>query len=107
MTPSYVCFDSWYSGLDNLKAIRSHGWHWLTRFKSNRAVNPDDTGNRQIYLLTIPPEGLIVHLKGYGMVKIFVTLNAHQEEARFWATSDLSMTAAKREELASEALFHR
>src|SRR5579862_2826078 len=32
--PHYVCFDSWYSGLDNLKAVRDYGWHWLARFKS-------------------------------------------------------------------------
>src|SRR5215210_8774923 len=39
--PGYVAFDSWYSGLANLKAIRAHGWHWLTRLKANRQVNPD------------------------------------------------------------------
>lgn len=109
--PEYVCFDSWYSGLENLKAIRSHGWHWLTRFKSNRAVDPDGTGNRQIYLLTIPSEGLVVHLRGYGFVKVFVTLDANQENARFWATSDLMMTEAKRQQSAAQALaieeYHR
>ena len=40
-----------------------------------------------------------------------MTLNDHQEEARFWATSDLSMTEEKRARLASEALgieeYHR
>lgn len=109
--PQYVCFDSWYSGLDNLKAIRAHGWHWLTRFKSNRAVDPDDTGNRQIYLLDIPPEGKVVHLRGYGFVKVFVTLDENQEEARFWASSDLTMTEPLRQQLAAEALvieeYHR
>jgi putative transposase len=29
-TPSCVCFDSWYSGLANLKLIRSFEWRWLT-----------------------------------------------------------------------------
>ncbi len=110
-TPTYVCFDSWYSGLDNLKAIRSHGWHWLTRFKSNRAVDPDGTGNRQIYLLSIAAEGRIVHLRGYGMVKVFVTLDPDQEDARFWATSDLTMTEPTRQQTAREALaieeYHR
>jgi hypothetical protein len=42
--PACVVFDSWYSGLDNLKLIRSFGWVWLTRLKSNRKVNPDRTG---------------------------------------------------------------
>ncbi len=108
---AYVCFDSWYSGLDNLKAIRNHGWHWLTRFKSNRALDPDGTGNRQIYLLAIPPEGLVVHLRGYGMVRVFVEVSDDLEDVAFWASSDLSMTAQEREQVASEALaieeYHR
>jgi DDE superfamily endonuclease len=29
--PRYVAFDSWYSSLANLKAIRNHGWQWFTR----------------------------------------------------------------------------
>ena len=61
--PRYVCSDSAYSGLANLKAIRNYGWHWLMRFKSNRAVDPDDTGNCQIYLVNIPKEGRLVHLR--------------------------------------------
>jgi putative transposase len=44
--PSCVLFDSWYSASpNNLKKIRSFGWHWLTRFKSDRLVNPDGKGN--------------------------------------------------------------
>jgi hypothetical protein len=109
--PDYVCFDSWYSGLDNLKAIRDHGWHWLTRLKSNRAVDPDDTGNRQIYLLAIPTEGLVVHLRGYGMIRVFALVSSDMEEAAFWATSDLSMSEAVRKQVADQALaieeYHR
>jgi putative transposase len=110
-SPDYVSFDSWYSGLDNLKAVRNHGWHWLTRFKSNRAVDPDDTGNRQIYLLPLPPEGLVVHLRGYGMIRVFAIVSEDMEEVAFWATSDLSMTEAKRQQVADEAFaieeYHR
>ena len=39
--PEFILFDTWYAGLDNLKLIRSFGWHFLTRLKSNRHVNPD------------------------------------------------------------------
>ncbi len=34
--PEYVCFDSWYSSVENLKLIRSYRWHWVTRLRSNR-----------------------------------------------------------------------
>ena len=104
-TPEYVCFDSWYSGLPNLKAIRDKGWHWLTRLKSNRLVNLDRQGQGYIRDLPLPPEGAEVYLKGYGLVKVFVTLDVNQEHPQFWATSDLSMTETKRKRIASEALF--
>ena len=33
--PECVLFDSWYSGMDNLKIICDLGWTWLTRLKMN------------------------------------------------------------------------
>ena len=102
-TPRSVCFDSWYSGLPNLKAIHKHGWQWLTRFKSNRAVDPDDTGNRPLYLLTIPPEGKVVHLRGYGLIRVFVLVSEDMQDVQFWATSDLNMTEAQRQQRATQA----
>ena len=109
-TPRLVAFDSWYAGLGNLKAVRGHGWHWLTRFKSNRLVNPDDTGNVPIQTLLIPPAGLVVHLKGYGFVRVFRTV-ALDGDAEHWATSDLAMTEAERAEWARQAfgieVYHR
>jgi DDE superfamily endonuclease len=108
--PRLVAFDSWYAGLDNLKAVRGHGWHWFTRFKSNRLVNPDDTGNVPIETLSIPPEGLVAHLKGYGFVRVFRTV-APDGDAEYWATSDLSMPEAERAEWAQQAfgieVYHR
>lgn len=110
-SPRYVCFDSWYSGIDNLKAVRSHGWHWLTRLKSNRMIDPDRTGNRQIYLVNIPPEGAIVHLRAYGFIKVFVRVSEDMEHVEFWATSDLTMTEETRQQVAAHALsieeYHR
>ena len=44
LRPNYVTFDSWYAGLDNLKHVRKQKMHFLTRIKSNRAVNPDRSG---------------------------------------------------------------
>jgi hypothetical protein len=36
--PALVCFDSWYGSIDNLKLVRSLGWHFLTRLKANRQI---------------------------------------------------------------------
>jgi hypothetical protein len=68
LTPEMVVADSWYSSLDNLKSIRSHGWDWVMGLKSNRLVNKPHI---QLCKLDIPDEGLEVHLKGYGWIKIF------------------------------------
>jgi hypothetical protein len=108
--PEMLLFDGWYASLENLKAIRGYEWHWLTRLKGNRLVNPDDTGNVPIATLSIPAEGLVVHLKGYGFVRVFRTV-ATDGDAEHWATSDLSMTEADREEWARQAfgieVYHR
>ena len=69
--PELVAFDSWYSSLENLKQVRNLKWQWLTQLKSNRMVDPNDAGNLPISLVVIPMHGLIVHLKGYGFIKVF------------------------------------
>jgi putative transposase len=46
--PECVLFDSWYASLENLKAVRSYGWAWLTRLKRDRQVNPDGSGAVQV-----------------------------------------------------------
>jgi hypothetical protein len=38
-------------------------------------VNPDRSGNVQVDSLQIPEEGLVVHLKGFGMIKVFRTVS--------------------------------
>jgi putative transposase len=108
--PQVVLFDGWYASLENLKALRGYEWHWLTRFKSNRLVNPDDTGNVPIETVSIPREGRVVHLKGYGFVRVFRTV-AKDGDAEYWATSHQEMTEAERKEWARQAfgieVYHR
>ncbi len=99
--PRLVAFDSWYRSLEHLKTIRHYGWRWLTRLKGNRQVNPDGTGNRAVQAADISAAGTVVHLKGYGMIRVFriVTPNGDTE---YWATNDLTMTPIERERLADQ-----
>lgn len=60
--PRMALFDSWYSGKDNLKAVRGHGWTFLTQLRSNRHVNLDRTGNRPVSEVPISASGTVVHL---------------------------------------------
>jgi putative transposase len=113
--PRYVCFDGWYASLENLKAVRGHEWHFLTRLKHNRQVNPgengpDDAGNIAVSEVVIPAEGHRVHLKGYGFVRVF-RIVAQNGDKEHWATSDLKMVEADRAELARQVFaienYHR
>jgi DDE superfamily endonuclease len=89
--PRLVGFDSWYASLKNLKLVRTCQWPWLTQLKANRLVDQECTGNRPIREVLIPSHGLIVHLKGYGLIKVF-KLAAPDGSIEYWATSDLTMT---------------
>lgn len=100
--PDCVVFDGWYSSLENLKTIRSHGWLWLTRLKRNRLLNPDGTGNRPLEQLDIAATGTIVHLKGYGMVKVFKIVTP-DGDIDYWTTNELTMPELKRLQLAEFA----
>jgi len=101
-SPRLVAFDSWYSGLDNLKLLRDFAWPWLTRLKSNRQLSPSPHQTMAVAELTIPPEGTIVHLRGYGLVKVFRTVDPHGN-AEHWATSSLTMTELQRQAAALNA----
>ena len=126
--PEMVLFDSWYSSLDNLKKVQALEWTFLTRLKKNRKVNPDDSFNRRIENVPIPEDGLALHLKGFGFVKVFRTVSTHgdaddgdgddehadkskTETVQYWATNDLTMTKKNREDLARRAwgveTYHR
>jgi putative transposase len=108
--PELVMFDSWYASLANLKQLRAQNWHWLCRLKSNRLVDPDDTGNRAIAELDVPEAGLQVHLKGYGFIKVFRTVTPHGD-AQHWATSQLNMTLEQLQKFTQQAwqieTYHR
>lgn len=100
LNPEYIGFDSWYATLDNLKLIRTLGWEWITRFKENRMVNPDgkEKGNVNISTVEIPESGRILHLRGYGFVKVFKIVS-DKGDIEYWATSDLKMKTEKCKDL--------
>jgi len=110
LAPRCVVFDAWYSGKDNLKAIRDHGWTFLTQIRSNRRVNLDRHGNRPVSELPIAAGGTVVHLEGFGLVKVFriVATNGHTEH---WITNDLDLDEGTRLAYGEQAWgieeFHR
>lgn len=78
--PNLVVFDSWYSGLPNLKLLRSLEWHWLTQLKSNREVSIDRSGNRAISeIISAWPSELLSALKYIGFGQVFPGLKPRGE----------------------------
>jgi hypothetical protein len=100
--PEFVLFDTWYASVKNLKAIRKKEWHFLTRLKTNRLVNPDNKGNVPLETVDIPPKGLMVHLKAYGFVKVF-RIVSKDGDTQHWVTDMQDMDESKREDLAKKS----
>lgn len=65
--PEAVLADSWYSSLANLKHVRDLGWIWVMGLRKNRSVNRKE----KLGELSIPEDGLKVHLRGYGWITVF------------------------------------
>jgi len=108
--PECVVFDSWYASLENLKAIRGHGWRWVTQLKANRTVNPDGTGNRPLGECALAEGGTRVHLQGYGVILVFLIVLPNGDK-EYWATNDLGMGDLARRKYAEFAwgieVYHR
>lgn len=95
MQPTMVAFDSWYASLENLKFLRDTVQRpWFTRFAANRMVSTDHH-NAPISGVDIPAFGRVVHLRGYGFIRVFRTTDA-DGDLQYWATSDLNMTEGER-----------
>ena len=93
--PACVVFDSWYGGLENLKAIRGLGWRWLTQLKVNRKVNLGRRELRAVGETEIAAEGTVVWLEGYGPVRVFKVVS-RDGDIEYWATGDSTMTDLER-----------
>lgn len=110
LNPDYAVFDSWYTGLDNLKQFREMEWRWFARLKANRLIDTDGSGYRAISDIEIPQQGRIVQLKDYGAVRVFKTVR-DDGAVQYWATDDLKMDVEKRDELESMGwgieVYHR
>jgi putative transposase len=108
--PRLVAFDSWSSALENLKTVRRYEWHWLTRLKGNRQVNPDGTGNRPLSECEMSADGTVVHLKGSGMIQVF-RIDTPDGDTEDWATDILTMAPFEREAEADKVwkieMYHR
>ncbi len=85
-----MAFDSCYSGLENLKAVRAYGWTFLTQLKVNRKVDLDRQRYRAVAETAIAPVGTIVHLEGFGSIRVFEVVS-RDGDIEYGATNDLTL----------------
>jgi putative transposase len=109
--PALVCFDSWYASIDNLKLVRSLGWHFLTRLKANRQIRVSGGKLQAVSEAGLAGgDGTICWLKGFGLVKVF-RVRATDGTSEYWATSLREMTEEERKTEAKSAwrieMYHR
>jgi len=109
--PQFVCFDSWYGSIENLKLVRSLGWHFLTRLKANRQIRVGGGGLQAVSEAGLcGGDGTICWLKGFGEIKVF-RVRVTDDASEYWATSLPTMTEAERETQAKSAwrieMYHR
>ncbi len=109
--PRLVCFDSWYASIENLKLVRSLGWHFLTRLKSNRQIRVSGSALQAVSEAgLLGGDGTVVWLKGFGQIKVF-RVGATDGTSEYWATSFEQMSEPERENFAKSAwrieMYHR
>jgi putative transposase len=95
LRPECVCFDSWYASLKNLKLVTHLFGRWLTRLEPDRLVNPDHMSNRPLASVNLVATGTVVHLKGFGFIKIFKIV-VTENHIEYWATNDLQLNELTR-----------
>lgn len=90
--PDYVMADSWYSSLDNMKAIVKLGWKFIFGLKENRLVNEIQGQYVAVSSLDWTKKQVRkVWLKGYGFVLVAQIVFTNGD-IRYIATNDLSFT---------------
>ena len=62
----------------------------MTRLEADRLVNSDNTSNRSLASVNLASTGTVVHLKGYGFIKVFKIV-VTENHIEYWATNDLQM----------------
>jgi len=71
LQPEMMTGDAWYSSRGNLKFLKNRGLGFLMGIAKNRKVSLDGFEYTQVKDLEIPDQGLVVHLKNFGCVKVF------------------------------------
>ena len=71
LQPRAFTSDAWYASKANLNLVKEGQIGFLVGVAKNRSVRVGNEAYRRVDSVTIPEQGLKVHLKGVGTVKLF------------------------------------
>lgn len=92
LCPDYVIFDAWYCANATLKQIQSYGWKFVTGLRSQRKVSFVPHKHQSVSDIQIPPEGVIVWLRGFGKVKVFKLARDNSPRIDYLVTNDITLS---------------
>ena len=90
LKPKTVTTDARYSSRENLRFIKDKGLGLRMGIAKNRSCSIDGRNSTQVQNLEIPNEGLVLHLKSFGKVKVFlktfknVRVASRREDKRYY-----------------------
>lgn len=90
-TPQYCLIDTWYTSVENLKLLGDLNWKWIAPLQKNRIVSTAPKQYHHIEELNIPEQGIGVHLKAYGFIKVFKEVSP-QGDIEYRGTNDLNLS---------------
>ena len=99
LRPSMVSADSWYSGLENLKFLRKKELGFLIALEKNRIVSQEAHEYVAVEGLELPEAGKVVHLREFGFVSVFRTVDKNNA-VRHYAAFDPRKKSASRATIA-------
>ncbi len=100
-SPKFVLFDGWYASLNNLKMLDRLNFKWITQLPKNRVVSLEPKKYFHLDELTISNEGIVVHLKGYGFIRIFKK-DSKERGVEYYATKDINLSKSEVERIYSK-----
>lgn len=99
--PKFVLFDGWYASLNNLKLLDKLNYKWITQLPKNRVVSTEPQKYFHLDELAISKEGIAVHLKGYGFIRIFKKVSK-ERGIEYYATNNLNLSMSDVERIYSK-----
>jgi DDE superfamily endonuclease len=79
LRPAWVSADAWYSSLENLKFLRKHELGFLVGLEKNRTLSEREHEYRRVEEVAVPERGRVLHLRGFGFVSVFRTVDKNND----------------------------